>query len=98
MPVPSRVLLAHFDAAERERLARFLRDSDAEVFVASDGAQARALAAQHAPTLALLICMLFGVSGFELCRGLGEVEVGVLPVLVVLFSDAEDPYVRALGG
>ena len=95
MPVPSRVLLAHYDAAERERLARFLRDGGAEVFIASDGAQARALAAQHAPSLALLTCMLPGVSGFEVCRVLGEVEAGVAPVPVVLLSDAEDPYVRA---
>jgi len=95
LPVPSRVLLAHYDAAERERLARFLRDGGAEVFVASDGAQARALAAQHAPSLALLTCMLPGVSGFEVCRVLGEVEAGVAPVPVVLLSDAEDPYVRA---
>jgi len=39
--------------------------------------------------------MLFGVSGFELCCGLGEVEVGVPFVPVVLFFDAKDPYVRA---
>ena len=95
MPVPSRVLLAHFDAAERERLARFLKEGGAEVFVASDGAQARALASEHAPTLALLSCMLQGVSGFEVCRGLGEVAAGVAAVPVVLLSDAEDPYVRA---
>jgi two-component system chemotaxis family response regulator WspR len=95
VPVPSRVLLAHFDAAERERLARFLKEGGAEVFVASDGAQARALASEHAPTLALLSCMLQGVSGFEVCRGLGEVAAGVAAVPVVLLSDAEDPYVRA---
>ena len=95
MPVPSRVLLAHYDAAERERLTRFLREGGAEVFVASDGAQARALAAKHGPSLALLTCMLPGVSGFEVCRGLGEAGAGVAPVPVVLLSDAEDPYVRA---
>src|SRR5262249_5694623 len=95
VPGPSRVPLAHLDAAERERLTRFLREGGAEVFVASDGDRARSLAAQHAPTLALLSCMLPGVSGFEVCRGLGETAAGRAPVPVVLLSDADDPYVRA---
>jgi two-component system chemotaxis family response regulator WspR len=95
VPLHSSVLLAHFDAAERERLTRFLRDGGAEVAVAASGAEALELAPQSRPTLALVSCMLPGISGFEVCRQLEEGFGALGPVPVVLLSDAEDPYIRA---
>src|SRR5262249_44325009 len=89
------VLLAHFDPAERERLARFLREGGVDVAVASEGAQALEMFEQRPPTLALVSCMLPGVSGFDVCHQMRERSGGGGALPVVLLSAAEDPYVRA---
>lgn len=95
MSLHSTVLLAHFDPAERERLARFLKDGGVDVAIASEGAQALELFERRRPTLALVSCMLPGVSGFDVCHQMRE-RCGPKEALpVVLLSDAEDPYVRA---
>jgi two-component system chemotaxis family response regulator WspR len=91
----STVLLAHFDPAERERLARFLKEGEVEVAVAANAAQALELFQQKQPTLALVSCMLPGISGFDVCRQLRDAADIAAPLPVVLLSDAEDPYVRA---
>lgn len=96
-PLPL-VLVAHFDPAERERLAGLLRGAGAEVAAAADGEEAAQLAARRPPALALVSCMLPKVSGFELCRQLGappSPDRSAPPVPAVLLSDVDDPYVRA---
>ena len=95
MSLHSTVLLAHFDPAERERLARFLRDGGVDVAIASEGAQALEMFEQRRPTLALVSCMLPGVSGFDVCHQMRERSGAGTALPVVLLSDAEDPYVRA---
>lgn len=94
MPTPL-TLVAHFDAGERTRLAALLRDAGATVHEASDGAAALALAQQQPFELALLSCMLPGVSGFELCRQFGDRAGAQKPIPTLLLADADDPYVRA---
>lgn len=95
MSLHSTVLLAHFDPAERERLARFLAEGGIDVAVASEGAQALELFEQRRPTLALVSCMLPGVSGFDVCHQMRTRTGSGAELPVVLLSDAEDPYVRA---
>jgi diguanylate cyclase (GGDEF)-like protein len=92
------VLVAHFDAGERERLARLLRGADVEVVEAADGEEAAKRASEQRLALALVSCMLPKLSGFELCRqlsGPASAERPHPPVPTVLVSDVDDPYVRA---
>jgi diguanylate cyclase (GGDEF)-like protein len=88
-------LVAHFDAGERSRLAALLRDAGATVEEAVDGPSAQALARTRPFELALLSCMLPGVSGFELCRQFGERSGPDAPIPTLLLADGDDPYVRA---
>jgi diguanylate cyclase (GGDEF)-like protein len=89
------VLVAHFDAAERERLAALFREAGAEVVTASDGIVALDAATTKPFTLAVVACMLPALSGFELCRRLCVVEVTRPAIPTMLLSDVDDPYVRA---
>lgn len=88
-------LVAHFDPAERSRLAALLRDAGATVEEAADGPSAQALAAARPFELALLSCMLPGVSGFELCRAFAQADGPRAAIPTLLIADADDPYVRA---
>ena len=91
----STVLIAHFDELERERLRAAFEACGARVSLAADGAAAAASAKQTPFGLALLGCMLPGVSGFELCRELAVATPARAAIPTLLLTDADDPYVRA---
>ncbi len=90
-----RVLLAHFDAEQLDRLSELFRSEGAEVFLAREGPQAVHLAKECQPHLAFVSTLLPGMSGFEVCRNLSEGAGDQGPPPVVLMSDVDDPYVRA---
>jgi len=92
------VLVAHFDAGERERIAGLLRAAGAEVEAAADGETAARLANERGFSLVVAACLLPKVSGFELCRrvtGTGAARGSEASVPTVLLCDVDDPYVRA---
>ncbi|MBL8840143.1 MAG: diguanylate cyclase [Planctomycetes bacterium] len=89
------LLVAHFDPAERTRIATVLRSAGAEVSEVGDGTAALAAAGQRPFDLALASCMLTGTSGFELCRLLAAADEKRATLPTVLIADGDDPYVRA---
>jgi diguanylate cyclase (GGDEF)-like protein len=92
------VLVAHFDAGERERIAGLLKAAGAEVVIAAEGEEAARLATERAFALAVATCLLPRLSGFEVCRrmnGPDPTRTSSIPVPTILLSDVDDPYVRA---
>ncbi len=93
---PIRVLLADDHAVVRAGIRQFLEHAPDMIVVAEadDGAQARALIAEHLPDVAVLDIQMPEASGIEVTRWVRAThpQVGVL----VLTAYEDDPYVMAV--
>ncbi len=84
------VLIAEDDAAFAALVGEVLSTADLEAVVASDGAQALALARAQRPLAAILDVNLPKLSGYEVCRGLRELYGESLPILFLSGVRMED--------
>ncbi|MBM7086488.1 response regulator transcription factor [Micromonospora sp. SCSIO 07396] len=91
---PARILVVDDEAHIVEVLAATLTFAGFEVRAARSGAEARQVAAEYRPRVALLDVLLPDGSGFDLCDSLREVQ----PELGVLFVTARDAVSDRLTG
>ena len=73
-PLPRTILLVDDDENFRGRLARAFRERGFEVGEAGDGAQAREVAREDPPELAVVDLRMPGESGLDVLRALLEIE------------------------
>jgi CheY-like chemotaxis protein len=66
--VPSRILIADDNVANRELLEAYLSELDCEIEIAEDGQQTLEKVAEFKPDLVLLDVMMPKQSGFEVCK------------------------------
>jgi DNA-binding NarL/FixJ family response regulator len=84
------VLIAEDDAVFAALVGDVLAAAGLEAMVASDGAQALALARAQRPLAAILDVNLPKLSGYEVCGGLRELYGESLPILFVSGERTED--------
>lgn len=79
MTANTTLLVVDDDAEIRDLLSRYLSDHGFRVLTAGDGAQMRAVQAEHAVDLVILDLMLPGEDGLEICRHLrAESELPII--------------------
>jgi DNA-binding response OmpR family regulator len=83
-----KLLVADDDPAISEAIATFGRARGYEVYIASRGDEALALAKEHRPAVILLDVMMPGLDGRDVMKQLGE--TGVAKESVVVFVTARD--------
>jgi two-component system, OmpR family, response regulator ResD len=84
-----RVLVVDDEPTIGDVVARYLRRAGFWAEVASDGAQAIAMSAQHRPDLVILDIMLPGIDGLEVMRRLHEGEAP-RPAVILLTAKGEE--------
>jgi two-component system phosphate regulon response regulator PhoB len=86
-----RKLLIADDESGIRSLVRMTLERDAyQIFEASDGEQALALAREHHPEVVLLDVMMPKLSGFEVCRALKDDPSTAEATVVMLTAKAQD--------
>lgn len=94
LPVtPTRVLVAEDDPTVSEVIARYLQREGFVVELASDGAEALALAMANPPDLLVLDLMLPTMDGFDVCRQLRA----AMPVPVIMLTARDEESDRIAG-
>lgn len=87
-PSPCHVLLVEDDPDSRELLSSMLRNEGWRVTLASDGVEALACIAKHAPNLILLDLMMPNMDGFEFALEVRKREEWrAIPIVVVTAQD-----------
>jgi two-component system, OmpR family, response regulator ResD len=88
----TRILLVDDDQTLSNLLSRFLRESNFEVFEASNGPASLRLAYNERPDLVLLDVMMPGMDGWEVCARLRELSD--VPVIMITAKAAEADKLR----
>ena len=88
----TRILLVDDDATLSSLLGRFLRESNFELFEASNGPAGLRLAYNERPDLVLLDVMMPGMDGWEVCARLRELSD--VPVIMLTAKAAEADKLR----
>jgi two-component system cell cycle response regulator len=100
-PTGARILVVDDEPQNLELIEAILQAADYEVFLASGGEEALALAHEKRPDLIILDLMMAGLSGFEVCaRVKMDPQTGGTPVLFVtaLNQIADKERALAVGG
>ena len=96
MPAP-RLLLVEDDPALAELLEFRFKAEGYAVSVTADGDEALLLAAEEAPDLVVLVWMIEGTSGIEVCRRLRRDKATAhVPIIMLTAREAEDDRIRGL--
>ena len=96
MNQPVKILVADDDRTIRRNLMLFLRAEGFETLEATDGLQALAHIASHAPDAVLLDLKMPGRDGMEVLAELGPARLADLPVIVVTALGGSSAAIEAM--
>jgi DNA-binding response OmpR family regulator len=85
-----KLLIADDETGIRSLVKMTLARDQYEIFEATDGTEALALARQHHPELVLLDVMMPGLTGFEVCRALKDDPTTAQATVVMLSAKAQE--------
>jgi len=85
-----KILVVEDDPIHQQRLCDILRQTEAELFVASDGEQGVSLAEQEHPDLIFMDIVMPGVDGFSACRQITNGDATKNIPVIIVSSKHED--------